>query len=304
MEGQYPSRPPAIAMAYQVATFYKFVELPDCAALQARLLGLCEAQGLCGTIILALEGINATLAGPDRSVEAMLSTLSQDGRFADLAPRWSRADIQPFARLKVKLKAEIVTFGQPKVHPSGQAGTYVRPADWNQLISEPDVLVLDTRNDYEVGIGSFVGAVNPHTRCFREFPDYVAQRLDPEKHRKVAMFCTGGIRCEKASAYLRQQGFAEVYHLQGGILNYLASIPAQESLWRGECFVFDERVAVAQGLVPGSHAMCEACGRPVPWNDQNTELFRSGQGCGHCVPMPLPANLPANLSISQPSSLT
>lgn len=215
-------------------------------------------------------------------MEQLLLALGQDLRFADLSPQWSEATEQPFGRMKVKLKSEIVTFGQGEIHPAQQAGTYVDPKDWNQLIAEPDVLVVDARNAYEVRIGSFQGAIDPQTERFRDFPDYVAQALDPSQHRKVAMFCTGGIRCEKASAYLKQKGFAAVYHLKGGILNYLESVPPEESLWRGECFVFDGRVAVKQGLEPGSYVMCQACGQPVSQQEQQSQQYEPGRSCPHC----------------------
>lgn len=269
-------------MTYRVATFYKFVELSAWKELRSPLLEYCLSQGVCGTILLASEGINGTLAGQGDSVEQVLQYLSQTLRLANLAPRWSESETQPFGKMKVKLKSEIVTFGQPEIHPAQQAGTYVSPKDWNQLIADPEVLVVDTRNDYEVRIGSFKQAVNPKTDRFRDFPDYVEQALDPGQHRKVAMFCTGGIRCEKASAYLKQQGFGEVYHLKGGILSYLESVPPEESLWEGECFVFDERVAVKQGLAPGSYVMCQACGQPVSEAEQQAECYEPGISCPHC----------------------
>jgi UPF0176 protein len=269
-------------MTYRVATFYKFVELPDYGELRSPLLEQCDAHGICGTILLAREGINATLAGQGDAVEQLLLALGQDPRLADLSPRWSETTDQPFGRMKVKLKSEIVTFGQGEINPAQQAGTYVEPQDWNQLITDPDVILVDTRNAYEVRIGSFQGAIDPQTERFRDFPDYVEQALDPSQHSKVAMFCTGGIRCEKASAYLKQKGFEAVYHLKGGILNYLESVPAEESLWRGECFVFDERVAVKQGLEPGSYVMCQACGQPLSQQEQQSQQYEPGVSCPHC----------------------
>jgi len=274
-------------VTYRVATFYKFVELPDWGALRAPLLDYCESQAVCGTILLASEGLNGTIAGQGDSVEQVLSYLGRDPRLADLTPRWSEAESRPFGRMKVKLKSEIVTFGQPETHPAQQAGTYVEPEDWNALIGEPDMVVVDTRNAYEVRIGSFQGAVDPQTERFRDFPDYVAQQLDPKRHPKVAMFCTGGIRCEKASAYLKQQGFGEVYHLKGGILSYLEVVSPEESLWEGECFVFDERVAVKQGpesagYATGSYIMCQACGQPVSEQEQRSEQYQPGTSCPHC----------------------
>jgi UPF0176 protein len=249
-------------MKLVVATFYKFVRLPDFAELRSSLHTCCEAFDIRGTILLAAEGINGTIAGTPEAIDAFLAKLRSDSRFADLEHKESTADAPPFDRLKVKLKSEIVTLGLPEINPNEQVGTYVKPQDWNALIQDPDVVVIDTRNAYEVNIGSFEGAENPQTRSFRQFPDYV-QRLDPDQHPKVALFCTGGIRCEKASSYLLSQGFSEVYHLQGGILKYLEEVPEAESLWQGECFVFDQRVAVQHGLAAGTHEMCQACGHPV-----------------------------------------
>ncbi len=268
---------------YQVATFYQFVTLPDCREWQEPLFRYCQAQEVCGTILLAEEGINGTIAGTTSAVTAVLDYLKQDPRLAMLGHRAAVVPHPPFQRLKVKLKSEIVTFGQPKVQPSQQVGTYIAPQDWNQLINDPQVLLVDTRNHYEVAIGTFRGAVNPETASFREFAQYVDQSLDPQQHHKVAMFCTGGIRCEKASAYLLHQGFEQVYHLQGGILNYLESIPEDESLWEGECFVFDERVAVKHGLALGSYGMCQACGYPLSAADQASEHYQPGQHCPHCM---------------------
>ncbi|HCF26633.1 MAG TPA: hypothetical protein DEV81_05370, partial [Cyanobacteria bacterium UBA11049] len=224
-------------MTQIVATFYKFVKLPDFAQKQQPILSLCQAQAVKGTILLAAEGINGTIAASRDSIDAVLSFLRSDPRLADLEHKESYADSPPFERLKVRLKQEIVTIGLPQVDPNEQVGTYVSPKDWNALISDPEVTVIDTRNDYEVSIGSFIGAQNPQTESFRQFPDYIRQNLDPTKHKKVAMFCTGGIRCEKASAFMLSQGFQEVYHLKGGILKYLEEVPEQESLWQGECFV-------------------------------------------------------------------
>jgi UPF0176 protein len=249
-------------MSLVVATFYKFVRLPDFAELRSPLHALCEALAIRGTILLAEEGINGTMAGTPAAIAQLLHHLRLDSRLADLEHKESTAESQPFDRLKIKLKKEIVTLGLP-VDPNQQVGTYVRPQDWNALIADPDVRVIDTRNDYEVGIGTFERAENPETRSFRQFPEYVQNHLDPTQHPKVALFCTGGIRCEKASSFMLSQGFREVYHLQGGILKYLEEVPEAESLWRGECFVFDQRVAVQQGLEPGTYRMCKACGHPV-----------------------------------------
>lgn len=246
-----------------IASFYKFVRLPDCEVLQARVLASCRHRELKGTILLAQEGINGTIAGPRTAVQSVLKNLRTDPRLADLEHRESRIDQVPFRRMRVRLRDEIVTFGNPAVNPTKRVGRYVEPANWNELIREPETLVVDTRNAYEVKIGTFIGAIDPDISSFREFPDFVRDRFQPVHNRKIALFCTGGIRCEKATAHLLASGFEEVYHLRGGILRYLAEIPADESLWRGECFVFDERVAVGPGLEAGSYCICKGCGRPV-----------------------------------------
>lgn len=250
-------------MSFTVTAFYKFAAISDPPALRERLLDLARAEEIKGTILVAPEGINGTVAGPDAGIRNLLAHLRSDARFADLVSKESYDDAPPFRRLKVRLKREIVTLRRPEADPTKQVGTYVKPEDWNALIADPDVLVLDTRNTYEVAIGTFKDAVDPETRSFGEFPEFVAAHLDPGKHTRVAMFCTGGIRCEKASAYLLSQGFPEVYHLEGGILKYLETVPPEQSLWQGECFVFDRRVALEHGVKPGSHVMCWACGTPV-----------------------------------------
>ena len=250
-------------MSVTVTAFYKFVSIAETEALRAELHEVCSAHAIKGTILIAREGINATVAGSDAAVRALLAHLRSDPRFSDLTSKESYVDAVPFGRLKVKVKPEIVTMRQPQADPSQQVGTYVPPDRWNALVSQDDVIVIDTRNSYEFAIGTFKGAVDPGTRAFSEFPDYVRANLDPAKHKRVAMFCTGGIRCEKASAYMLSQGFPEVYHLEGGILKYLETVPPEESLWQGECFVFDERVALDHGAVPGTHLMCKACGFPV-----------------------------------------
>jgi UPF0176 protein len=249
-------------MPFTVSAFYRFARVEDCEALRADLFAFGQREGLVGTILIAPEGINATIAGPDAGVAALLAHLRSDDRFAGLASKESVTEAQPFQRWKVKVKPEILTFGAPEADPNLLAGTYVKPRDWNALISRDDVVLIDTRNDYEVAIGTFRGAVDPNTRSFTDFKSYAALNLDPAKHAKIAMFCTGGIRCEKASAYLRAHGFAEVYHLEGGILKYLEDVPASESLWEGACFVFDERVAVGHGVIPAGHRKCR-CGWPV-----------------------------------------
>lgn len=270
-------------MTFTVATFYKFVQLSDCAEMQVSLRKYCVDQGIRGTILLAAEGINGTIAGTQQAIDQVLAFLRADERLADLEYKASFADAMPFERLKVRLKQEIVSLGIPEVDPSQQVGTYVEPKDWNALISDPEVLVIDTRNQYEVDIGTFKGARNPETQSFRQFPDYVQQTFDPNKHQKVAMFCTGGIRCEKASAFMLSQGFQEVYHLKGGILKYLEEVPPAESLWQGECFVFDQRVAVQQGLALGSHEMCLSCGHPIAAADKQSPDYEAGVSCPYCV---------------------
>lgn len=250
-------------MTVTVSTFYKFSPIDNCEGLRAATLDRCRTLGIRGTIIIAREGINATIAGPDEGVRALLGWLRSLSGLTDLTSKESRADDQPFQRLKVKIKPEIVTLRAPEADPARQVGTYVDPKEWNDLIGQPDVVVIDARNAYEVAIGRFEGAVDPGTRAFTDFPAFVRANLDPQATPKVAMYCTGGIRCEKASALMLGLGFPEVYHLDGGILKYLETIPAEQSLWRGECFVFDERVAVEHGVREGSHALCRRCGHPV-----------------------------------------
>lgn len=269
-------------MALVVAAFYKFVQLPDFADLREPIFNFCTLQNIRGTILLAEEGINGTIAGSRASIDAVLHDLRQDPRLADLTAKESQTESTVFDRLKVKLKKEIVTLGIPQVNPNQAVGTYVKPHDWNQVISDPDVTVIDVRNEFEVSIGTFEGAIDPKTRSFREFPTYAQSQLNPTEHKKIAMFCTGGIRCEKASSYLMSQGFEEVYHLEGGILKYLEQVPPQDSLWRGECFVFDQRVAVAPGVVDGSHEMCRACGHPISETDKASEHYEAGVSCPYC----------------------
>lgn len=269
-------------MTQVVATFYKFVRLPDFAEKRVPLLTHCNEQDVKGTILLAAEGINGTIAGSSQAIDSILSVLRSDPRLVDLEHKESYADSPPFDRMKVRLKKEIVTLGLPEVDPSDRVGTYVSPQEWNALISDPEVTVIDTRNDYEVSIGSFKGAQNPKTASFRHFPDYVRNHLDPTKHKKVAMFCTGGIRCEKATSFMKAQGFQEVYHLKGGILKYLEEVPEQESLWQGECFVFDQRVAVDHGLEAGTHEMCRSCGHPIAEEDKTSPHYQDGISCPYC----------------------
>lgn len=265
-----------------VAALYKFVPLDDIRDLQPRLLEKCNGEGVFGTILLAPEGINGTIAGSPAGVRSVLAWLRADDRLADLQHKESTAADMPFYRMKVRLKSEIVTMGIPGLDPQKEAGTYVAPEDWNDLIRDPDVVVVDTRNDYEVSIGTFEGAVNPGTASFREFPAWADGASELREKRKVAMFCTGGIRCEKATAYLKRQGFGEVYHLDGGILKYLETVPEAESLWRGDCFVFDQRVSVSHGLEPGHYDMCHACRRPVSAQDKARPEYVPGVSCPHC----------------------
>ncbi|MFK8183698.1 MAG: rhodanese-related sulfurtransferase [Phormidesmis sp.] len=265
-----------------VATFYKFIDLPDYAALQQPLKACCKANQIKGTILLAQEGINGTIAGTQSGIDTTLAHIQADPRLTDVDIKFSPAEKPPFEKLKIRLKKEIVTIGLPEVSPTQQVGTYVPPKDWNNIISNPEVTVIDTRNDYEVGMGTFKGASNPDTATFTEFPDYTKNNLDPKKNKKVAMFCTGGIRCEKASSYMLSQGFEEVYHLKGGILKYLEEVPPEQSLWEGECFVFDERVAIKHGLETGSYALCYACGHPISEAEKQSEEYESEVSCPHC----------------------
>lgn len=266
-----------------VVALYKFVTLEDFQSLREPLLDTMNQHGVRGTLLLALEGINGTVAGTREGTSALLEWLRRDPRLADLDWKESFCDEMPFYRTKVKLKKEIVTMGIPGISPNERVGTYVEPRDWNDLISDPEVLLIDTRNDYEVSIGTFEGAIDPQTRTFREFPEYVRQEFDPQKHKKVAMFCTGGIRCEKASSYMLSQGFEEVFHLKGGILKYLETVPEQKSRWNGECFVFDERVAVGHGLKVGEAQLCRACRQPLTPADRARPEFVEGVQCHHCV---------------------
>ena len=275
-------------MTYLVSSFYKFVRLANLEQKQVNWRVYCQQKEIKGTILLASEGINGTIAGERDAIADILALLRTEPELSDLQTRDSLAEICPFERMKIKIKPEIVTLAQPDIDPTQQVGTYVAPQDWNALIQDPDVLVLDTRNTYEVQTGTFPGAINPHTHSFREFPDYVEQNLNPESHPKIAMFCTGGIRCEKASAFLLHQGFREVYHLQGGILNYLSVIDPKESLWQGECFVFDQRVAVQHGLEEGTFDMCFACGHPLSESDQRSPQYQKDIFCPHCFPFLTP----------------
>ncbi|MGK0392187.1 MAG: UPF0176 protein [Alcanivorax borkumensis] len=265
-----------------VAALYKFVRLSGFEQLQQPLLDLMHANDVRGTLLLANEGINGTVSGPRAGVDAVLNWLKSDERLATLEHKESFHDEHPFLRTKVKLKKEIVTMGVEGIDPTRTVGTYLSPQEWNEIIADPDTVLIDTRNDYEVEVGTFKGAINPETRTFREFPEYVKQTLDPQKHKKVAMFCTGGIRCEKSTAYLKEQGFDEVYHLKGGILKYLEEMPKEDSLWEGECFVFDERVTVDHDLNPGEFDQCHACRRPISDEDKRSAQFQLGVSCPKC----------------------
>ena len=273
--------------AHLTIAFYKFVDLPDAASLRAPLLSCCERLGLKGLILLATEGINGTVAGPPEGVHGLLTELRQDPRLADLPYKKSWSQRPPFHRMKVRVKKEIVTLGIAGLRPSEQAGTYVKPQDWNALISDPEVLVIDTRNRYEVEIGTFAGAIDPGIDSFSELPQWLDHNpaLQPEPGRKarVAMFCTGGIRCEKSTSLLRARGFEEVYHLDGGILKYLEEIPEDQSLWQGQCFVFDERVSVGHGLQVGPHGLCRACRQPLLAEHRNSPAYVPGVSCPRCV---------------------
>ena len=265
-----------------VCALYKFVTLDDYALIQPPLLALMLKYDVKGTLLLAQEGINGTIAGSRSGINAILTYLQSDPRLAALSYKESYTDQPPFLRSRVKLKREIVTMGVEGIDPKQVVGTYVKPTDWNDLISDPNILLVDTRNDYEVQVGTFKNALNPKTDSFREFPGYVKQELDPEKHNKVAMFCTGGIRCEKSTAFLKEQGFDEVYHLEGGILKYLQEVPAEESLWEGECFVFDERVTVNHQLQIGEYDQCNACRMPITEQNKLSEQYQHGVSCPHC----------------------
>lgn len=267
---------------YVVCAMYKFVALEDFEALRQPLQNLMEEKEIRGTLLLAREGINGTVAAKREAIDALLAWFKADGRLADIVYKESFDEHQPFNRSKVKLKKEIVTMGVEGIDPRHVVGTYVKPQDWNDLIADPEVFVVDTRNDYEIEVGTFKHAVNPKTETFREFPDYVKENMDPAKHKKVAMFCTGGIRCEKSTAYMKEQGFEEVYHLEGGILKYLEEVPAEESLWEGECYVFDGRVTVNHQLEKGSYDLCNACRLPITEQDKQSVHFEQGVSCPKC----------------------
>ncbi|MFY3386670.1 rhodanese-related sulfurtransferase [Paracidovorax sp. MALMAid1276] len=276
----------SVTPSYLTAALYQFVDLPDCAALRAPLQALCDEKNVRGMLLLAPEGINGTIAGAPADVHAVLAWLRSDARFAALQHKQALGERQPFYRMRVRLKREIVTLGVPGLNPARNAGTYVKPEDWNALIDDPGVVVVDTRNDYEVGIGTFERAINPHTKNFAEFPAWVEREQQPggvlAGKPRVAMFCTGGIRCEKSTALLKSQGFGEVYHLEGGILKYLETVPVEDSRWQGDCFVFDERVSVGHGLAPGHHQLCRSCRMPLGAAERAHPHYVQGVSCPYC----------------------
>lgn len=264
-----------------IMALYKFVSRPNYLRHQKPIQDFCKAQGLKGTLLLAEEGINGTIAGTQPAIEALLVFLQEAMQFGTIEYKLSYEAVMPFHRMKVKLKKEIVTLGKTVI-PSEKTGVYVDASEWNALLSDPDVVLIDTRNDYEVGIGTFKNAINPKTASFRDFPEYVEKHLNPAQHKKVAMFCTGGIRCEKASSYMMAQGFEQVYQLKGGILKYIETVPENESLWEGECFVFDNRVTVDHALNKGHYDMCHACRQPISEADKLSDKYEKNISCHHC----------------------
>ncbi|MBI1619693.1 oxygen-dependent tRNA uridine(34) hydroxylase TrhO [Aquamicrobium zhengzhouense] len=268
--------------SFRVAALYRFTSLPQWKELQAPLTEFCEARGIKGTLLLAHEGINGTVAGSYEAIAELIDFLGTIKELDGLELKYSHAGEMPFHRMKVRLKREIVTMGVDTIDPIGDAGTYVEPAEWNQLVSDPDTIIIDTRNAYETAIGTFKGAIDPETTSFTEFPRWAQARHNELKGRKVAMFCTGGIRCEKATAYMRSIGIDDVYHLKGGILKYLEEVKPEESLWEGECFVFDERVSVKHGLEEGDAELCRACRHPLMPEDRESPLYQEGVSCHHC----------------------
>ncbi len=265
-----------------VCALYKFVRLDHYQSLREPLLEVMLSNKVRGTLLLATEGINGTIAGSRAGIDEVLTWLRAVPEFSGLDCKESLSEKLPFKRSRVKLKKEIVTMGVENIDPQQAAGTYVEPSDWNKLISDPEVLLIDTRNDYECEVGSFEGALNPNTKSFRDFPEYAKNNLNKQKHSKVAMFCTGGIRCEKSTAYLRQMGFEEVYHLKGGILKYLEEVPESKTLWHGECFVFDDRVTVNHRLEPGTYDQCHGCRRPITEADKLSDKYIAGAQCHQC----------------------
>ena len=268
---------------FVVCALYKFVTLPNFESLRQPLLNVMEQNEVRGTLLIAAEGINGTVSAKRAGIDALLAWLDEQPNLDNIVSKESYDDECPFYRTKVKLKKEIVTMGVDGVDPLKVVGSYVKPKDWNALISDPEVILIDTRNDYEIEIGTFQHAVDPNTKTFREFPKWAEENLDPAKHKKVAMFCTGGIRCEKSTAYMKEQGFEEVYHLEGGILKYLEEVPKEETMWQGECFVFDNRVSVNHDLQKGEYDQCHACRMPITEEEKQSEHYIQGVSCVHCV---------------------
>lgn len=280
--GGHTAEPAALEGEIRVCALYKFVTLDDFETLRQPFQEKCDSLALKGTVLLANEGINGTIAGAVDAVNAFIEFLEADQRLRDIDYKFALAAEMPFYRMKIKLKKEIVTLGVAGIDPNRKVGAYVEPQDWNELISDPNVLLIDTRNDYEVEVGSFAGAVDPDMASFRDFPSFVTENCDPEKHKKIAMFCTGGIRCEKASAYMLEKGFEEVYHLKGGILNYFEQVDEKDSRWKGDCFVFDNRVTVDHALSEGNYDQCHACRRPINAADKRSDEYEEGISCPRC----------------------
>lgn len=269
-------------MTYRIAALYLFTPIADPAELKQKFLQELSPLQLCGTLLIAPEGINGTLAGSELAIKELLISLNNNTGLSQKDVKFSYSEEKPFNRFKIRLKREIVTFNQPHVNPNLRVGTYIEPDQWNTLIEDPDVTVIDTRNRYETLIGTFKNAIDPKIDSFTEFSDYVRENLDPKKHKKIAMFCTGGIRCEKASSFMLAEGFESVFHLKGGILKYLEEIPKEQSRWQGDCYVFDRRMAVGHGLTTGHYSMCYCCGYPLSDKDKTHNLYEEGVSCAHC----------------------
>lgn len=269
-------------MTYTIAALYLFIPVADPAELKQKFLQELSPLQLCGTLLIAPEGINGTLAGSELAIQKLLICLNNNIGLSQKDVKFSYSAEKPFNRFKIRLKREIVTFNQPHVNPNLRVGTYIEPDQWNTLIEDPDVTVIDTRNKYETLIGTFKNAIDPKIDSFTEFSDYVRENLDPKKHKKIAMFCTGGIRCEKASSFMLAEGFESVFHLKGGILKYLEEIPKEQSQWQGDCYVFDRRMAVGHGLTTGHYSMCYCCGYPLSDKDKTHNLYEEGVSCAHC----------------------
>lgn len=278
----FAARGPIESLMWTVAALYRFVELSDLPKLQAALKDACEENDICGTILIAPEGVNGTIAGVGEKLDAIIAVLDARTGIKSGELKYSTSTGKPFLRMKVRIKKEIITMAAPEANPAKIVGKYVDPEDWNALIADPDVTLIDTRNDYETAVGIFKGAIDPNIQKFTDFKNFVAEKMDPAKQKKIAMFCTGGIRCEKASAYMLAHGFEEVYHLKGGILKYLETVPADSSQWNGECFVFDRRVAVGHGLTEGIHDICYGCRFPLQPGDKESAAYEEGVSCPRC----------------------